>query len=391
MSGPGKTFTAQAIALQSALAGHKTVFINPKSDDTLEGLTDLVEGEVVRLSEISEQGGYFDPFRFCPSDDHGRSVAAEILTQHILAVLGSRGVAGQGFTQTEEIAVTAGIRAGAAAGARCAADAIAYIEDKHAAELIMQQATDPLFALGIGRVPAESYASTGELLLIEFDKPLDIPESGVTPAEYTRSQRLAVAAVRLCTRASLELLGNNDGGVMIVDEAWMFLQSSAGLAALQSIGRLGRSKNILPIFATQRVDDVLKEGVDMQSYLSRVLCMKLTDPREAKAALKLCGVEATEARIDWLRNAGSVYDSEGNLLRGAMGLHKDLDDRHAAVMIGPFPEYARQAFSTNPEERRARKEAQAERERIETQREIARQEALLIAQQKQPSSSLCRA
>ena len=53
--GSGKTFTAQAIALQSALAGHKTVFINPKSDDTLEGLTDLVEGEVV-LSEISEQG-----------------------------------------------------------------------------------------------------------------------------------------------------------------------------------------------------------------------------------------------------------------------------------------------------------------------------------------------
>jgi hypothetical protein len=351
------TFAAQMIALQSALAGHQTIFVNPKSDDTLEGLTDLVDGTVIRLSQVEAEGGYFDPFRFCQPDPAGRLIAADILSQHILAVLGSRGVAGQGFTQEEEIAVIAGLRAGAERGAQCAAQAIACIENDSVKNLIAQQATDPLFRLGIGMTPQPSYASDRRLLLIEFDKPLDIPEKGIEPSQYTRTQRLAVAAVRLVTRASMEILANASGGVIIVDEAWMYLQSSEGLAALQSFGRLGRSKNILPIFATQRIDDLVKAGVDMEGYLSRVLVLKLTEEREATAALRLCGLEATPARIAWLRDAGAIYDDAGRLRRGAMGLHRDLKKRHAAVMIGPVPENARLAFSTNPEDRARRKAA----------------------------------
>lgn len=352
--GSGKTFACQMISLQAALAGYQSIFINPKSDDTLEGLTDLVDGTVVRLSEIEAEGGFFDPFRFCQETDAGRQIAADILSQHVLAVLGSRGVAGQGFTQEQEIAVIAGLREGASRGARCAAEAINCIADESARKLIIDQASDPLFRLGIGLTPVETFSNNRRLLLIEFDKPLDIPEKGISPAEYTRTQRLAIAAVRLVTRASMEILANASGGVIVVDEAWMYLQSSEGLAAVQSFGRLGRSKNILPIFATQRIDDLLKAGVDMEGYLSRVLVLKLSEEREAAAALKLCGLEATPGRIDWLRKAGARYDDDGNLLRGAMGLHRDLQNRHSAVLIGPVPETARLAFSTNPEDRRRR-------------------------------------
>lgn len=357
--GSGKTFACQLIALQSALAGHQTIFINPKSDDTLEGLTDLVDGRVVRLSEVEDQGGFFDPFRFCPSDREGRAVAADILAQHILAVLGSRGVAGQGFTQEQEIAVIAGVREGAARGARCAAEAINYITDAAARRLIIDQAADPLFRLGISLQPVDNFATSRRLLLIEFDKPLDIPEKGISPAEYTRTQRLAIAAVRLVTRASMEILANADGGVVIVDEAWMYLQSSEGLAAVQSFGRLGRSKNILPIFATQRIDDLIKTGIDMEGYLSRVLVLKLSEEREAAAALRLCGLDPTPGRIAWLRQAGARYSDDGVLLRGAMGLHRDLKNRHSAVLIGPVPDSVRMAFSTNPEDRARRREARA--------------------------------
>jgi hypothetical protein len=52
-----------------------------------------------------------------------------------------------------------------------------------------------------------------------------------------------------------------------------------------------------------------------------------------------------------------VYDDAGRLRRGAMGLHRDLKNRHSAVMVGPIPENARLAFSTNPEDR-ARRRAQ---------------------------------
>lgn len=360
--GSGKTFLAQMIALQSALAGLQTIFINPKADDTLEGLAELVDGSVIRLSQVEEQGGFFDPFRFCRPDPAGRQIAADILAQHIFAVLGSRGGAeGQGFTQEQEIAVSSGLREAANNGATYAAQAIQMIPDEHLRELIKLQAQDPLFRLAIGFQPQENLSTSRKLLLIEFDKPLDIPEKGTTQKEYTRTQRLAVAAVQLVTRASMEILANSQGGVMVVDEAWMYLQSSAGLAAMQSFGRLGRSKNILPIFATQRVDDLLGGDVSMEGYLSRVFVMKLNDDKEASAALKLCGLEPTRERIDWLKNAGPRRGENGQPDRGAMALHRDLKGRHSAVLIGPVPEAARLAFSTNPEDRAKRRAAAAAR------------------------------
>lgn len=352
--GSGKTFTASLLAIQSSLAGYQTIFVNPKPSDSLEPMARFAGGRTVRLSEIEEQGGFFDPFRFTPQTPEGRQIAADIASQHILAVLGSRGVAGLGFSQEQEIALIAGLREGAARGARCVAEAMACVPDASVQQLVHQQAADPLFRLGISFTPVEPYSADDGLLLIEFDRPLDIPEKGISPAEYTRTQRLAVAAVRLVTRSSLEILAARKGGVLVVDEAWMFLQSSEGLAALQSLGRMGRSQNILPVFATQRVDDLLKEGVDMEGYLSRVFVLQLADEREARAALRLCRLEATEGRINWLREAGPRRGEGGRPGRAAMGLHRDLKGRHAAVLFGPVPEDVRLAISTNPEDRRIR-------------------------------------
>lgn len=355
--GSGKTFLSSLLAIQSSLAGLQTIFVNPKPSDSLEPMARFAGGRTVRLTEIEEQGGFFDPFRFTPQTPEGKQIAADIAAQHILTVLGSRGVAGLGFNQEQEIALIAGLREGAQRGARCVAEAMACVKDANVQKLVHQQAADPLFRLGISMVPVEPYSASDGLLLIEFDRPLDIPEKGVTPAEYTRTQRLSIAAVRLVTRSSLEILASRRGGVLVVDEAWMFLQSSEGLSALQSLGRMGRSQNILPIFCTQRVDDLLKEGVDMEGYISRVFALQTTDPREAAAALKLCRLEATEGRINWLRYAGPRRGEGGRPGRAAMGLHRDLRGRHAAVLFGPVPEDVRMAISTNPEDRRVREEA----------------------------------
>lgn len=354
--GSGKTFLASLIAIQATLAGLQTIFVNPKPSDSLAPMAEYAGGKVVRLTEIEREGGFFDPFRFVPRTPEGAQIAADIASQHILAVLGSRGVAGLGFSQEQEIALIAGLREGAARGARCVAEALTAVPDPRVQLLVQQQAADPLFRLGISLVPVEPYRSDQGMLLVEFDRPLDIPEKGISPSEYTRTQRLAIAAVRLVTRASLEILAASKGGVLIVDEAWMYLQSSEGLAALQSLGRMGRSQNILPVFATQRVDDLLREGADMEGYLSRVFALQLADEREAKAALRLVGLEATPGRINWLKQAGPRRQEGGRPGRAAMGLHRDLQGRHAAVLFGPVPEHVRLAISTNPEDRRRREE-----------------------------------
>lgn len=351
--GSGKTFLAQSLATQSVLAGLQTIFINPKYSESLEPFARLVGGDVVKLSGVENEAGFFDPFRFTPD----AQIAAKIANDYILDVLGSRG-AGTGFSPEQEIALSAGLQRAAHAGVRCVGDALTFVEDAKVADLVRQQAEgDPTFRLGISPVPVVPFRSGAGLTLIEFDRPLDFPEKGVAPSDYSRQQRIALAAVRLVTRASVEILAASRGGAIFLDEAWVFLSSSEGLATLQRLGRLGRSQNILPVFATQRVDDLLREGVDMEGYLSRVFAMKLNDEREAAAALRLCGLTATPERIAWLRAAGPRREEKGVRGRPAFALHRDLKGRHAAVLIGPVPPAAHTAFTTNPEERRLREEA----------------------------------
>jgi len=350
--GSGKTYLCQMIATQAVLEGKQVIFINPKGFDSLSPFAELVGGTVVKMSQLEGQSGYFDPFYYAEPN-----MAAEIATTFILGVLGNTGVAGMGFTADQELRLSAGLKRGASAGARCVMDALTYVDDPEVRRMVNEQLiASSTFALGIGSTPKDMYQSNRGLTLIEFDRKLDFPEKGKSAMTYSRSERISLAAMRLVTRASMEILVRSGGGVLVVDEAWTFLSHDEGLAALQQLGREGRSLNLLPIFATQRIADLLREGVDMESYISRVMVMKLTDEREARAAFKICGLEATPARINFLRGAQAQPATEDSPMRPAMGIHRDLRDRHAAVYVGPLPQSAHEAFTTNPEERRQRDE-----------------------------------
>ncbi len=344
--GSGKTFLCQSIALQATLEGHPVIFINPKGFDSLKPLADLTNGQVVKMSALAVKPGAFDPFRYAPPQ-----IAAEIATTHILSVLGNR----QGFTQAQELLVGQAMRDGARTGAKCVGDALKYITDEAVVTQIRQQVDgSSLFALGIALEPWPEFSATGGLTLVEFDRKLDLPDPSKDSSNYSRAENISLAAVRLVARASLEILMKSGGGVLIVDEAWTFLGFPEGLAAMQSLGREGRSLNILPVFATQRIADVISR--DMEGYLSRVFCLKLSDPREAKAALELCKLEPNESRIKWLSNCGPVSSDGENPGRPPRALHRDLDNRHSAVILGPTSQWVYDALTTNPLERKLRDE-----------------------------------
>lgn len=344
--GSGKTFLCQSIALQATLEGHPVIFINPKGFDSLKPLADLTNGQVVKMSALAVKPGAFDPFRYAPPQ-----IAAEIATTHILSVLGNR----EGFTQAQELLVGQAMRDGARTGAKCVGDALKYITDEAVVTQIRQQVDgSSLFALGIALEPWPEFSATGGLTLVEFDRKLDLPDPSKDSSNYSRAENISLAAVRLVARASLEILMKSGGGVLIVDEAWTFLGFPEGLAAMQSLGREGRSLNILPVFATQRIADVISR--DMEGYLSRVFCLKLSDPREAKAALELCKLEPNESRIKWLSNCGPVSSDGENPGRPPRALHRDLDNRHSAVILGPTSQWVYDALTTNPLERKLRDE-----------------------------------
>lgn len=349
-SGSGKSFLCQLLAVQSALAGSTTIFVNPKGHDSLSAMAQMVNGTVVKMSALEASPGAFDPFRYAPPQ-----VAAEIAAGHILSALGGEG----GFTQAQELELGSALKKAAITGARCVGDAFPFLTDQRIAEQIKQQVEgSSLFALGVGLSPMPPFAGSSGLTLIEFDRKLDLPDPSRPATTHTRSEKIALAAVRLVTRASLEILNLSKGGMLVVDEAWTFLSYPEGLASLQQLGREGRSLNILPIFATQRVADVVSR--DMESYLSRVFCLKLTDDRDAKTALELCGLDPTPDRIAWLKTCGPRRASGDTPARPAIALHRDLNDRHSAVVITPIPEGLRMAISTNPEDRNARTTAESQ-------------------------------
>ena len=235
------TFALQTIATQSALLNKQTIFINPKGFDTLSPFAEAVGGTVVKMSALESQQGFFDPFRYAPSP----AVAAEIANEYILSVIGD------GLTQHERAMIGSTLKRAAAAGAKCVGQALGKIPSDNVRTLILNQmAASATFSLGIGMSEQEPMGLTGGLTLIEFDRKLDLPEKGVDPKSFRDSQKISLAAIRLVSRASLEMLNRSAGGVFILDEAWTVLGSSEGLAILQQLGREGRSLNILPIFAT---------------------------------------------------------------------------------------------------------------------------------------------
>ncbi|GAA1832512.1 ATP-binding protein [Actinomadura chokoriensis] len=361
--GSGKTFFAQSIATQSALNGLPVIFVNPKGGDSLYGMVDYVQGHGVSsgrvsMSALEDSPGAFDPFRYAPP-----TIAAEIANVHILSALDD---SRDGLSLPERLALGSGLKRGALNGARCVWDALEYIPGEHAERLRglveQQMEASSMFSLGIALKPLQRLDVNQRLTLVDFDRDLGLPD-GKTPSEYSVSERIALAAVRLVIRASLEILIANRSGVLIVDEAWTFLSQAEGLASLQRISREGRSLNILPVFLTQRIADVVTKN--LESYLSRVLVLKLNEKIEAETALTLCGLQPTTQRLAQIREFGPLPPEDGRPARWARGIFRDLAGRHAQVLLGPTPPDAAEAYSTHPEDRRRREERRTVRERAE--------------------------
>lgn len=348
--GSGKTFAAQLLAGQAAAAGYNCFFVNPKGFDSLVPWANWVREQgvpvrVISMSKVAEDGGAFDPFGFCED----RRIAAEILARHIQTVLGPA------LSSIQEFTLAEGLNKGALAGARCAMEALEHVEDEAMVALIKGAVrSHSLFRLGFSAVPRQEWTDATGLTLIEFDRELPLPQPGKAAPEV--AERAALAALRLTSRAAMEILMRSKGGVYVIDEAHHYISSPEGLASMDRLGREGRSVGLLPIFVTQRPSDLL--AVDMESFMSRVLCMKLGDAAEARAALTLCRLEPTDARVEFLRSAGPRRPSQDTPGRPALGILRDLYDRHAVVSIGPVPEHLRLAMSTNRTDRELR-EAQA--------------------------------
>lgn len=365
------TFFAQNFATQCVLYGMPVFFINPKAADSLTGLCDYINdstpasADTISIMKAEEEPGAFDPFRFANDPLY----AAEVAGAHILSALD---IPQDLLPRELRLSLQQGLKRGAEAGAQCVWDALKFIPNmEHQKELLtlveQQMDASSLFALGVAKRPRGRLNMMNDhLTLVHFDREIGLPNKS-DESQYSIAERIALATVNLVTKAALEILIANKGGVLVLDEAWTFLSQPEALAALNRISREGRSLNIVPVFLTQRIKDVVSQ--DLEGFMSRVLVLKLNEADEARAAIKICGLEPTQDRLRLLRSAGPKPPKDDQPAVWAQGLFRDLSFRHSWVALGPTPEAAMKAWSTNPDDKIRFEEAK--RARLEADQEEA--------------------
>jgi len=234
------------------------------------------------------------------------------------------------------------------------------VDDKEIIKTVTNMAdASALFRLGLGFEEQEPLFLNGGLTLIQFDHGLSLPDPAARRADYSPSEKVAVATMQLITRAAVEMLTSprtmpdgtlreKEGGTLIVDEAHAVMSGSEGITAIQRMARYARSQALFPILATQRLGDIAT--AELFGYVTRWLVLNMKDPKEAEAALRGLGIEPTKDRIEWLAQAGVVKPSGENPGRPPLGLFRDLSGRHGPMVLGPVPALDLKYWSTTPEQ-----------------------------------------
>lgn len=370
-TGSGKTVTMLSIADQFARSGTRTIVLDPKMGSAHDPTVLNCGGQVYSLDDLSAADGVFDPFRFAPNLDTAVSLASSMLM-----TINPWGIMADSY----ESAITIALRYGATQGATCTGQALLIAKADGRADpdmvdkvLALAEAST-MFRACIGVDPQGTglRVAAGLTLIKVGDAHLNLPAPG--DPKPSQEQRIALALVRMMVFGSAMALAGDAGGALCVDEAWLVL--SAGRAEMETLGRLARSQNVLPILFTQRVTDAL--NAKLQGFISRGLILSVPDRDEALAACELFKLEATPERIHRMTtpatkaggNGGSLepdWDSQKALrnpvtrkhLRGSIGIYFDLAERAVPVEIKLSERFLYYA-STTPDEVAARRARDAE-------------------------------
>lgn len=376
-TGSGKTQVMLHEADQFSLMKRPVIIIDPKMDSDHSDVVKAAGGQVASLDELTSADGIFDPLRFAATKAVGVELAASLLM--------SVNPWGR-FKDDMEVPLQHALSYGVDQGATCIGEALAAaaLGIKNLPPMLVSgveqlAGSSPMFRACVGVKPGTTGLRVAEgITLIKVGQAhLDLPEPGQPPSSL--NQRIALALVRMMVFGSAMALTGRGGAVML-DEAWVFL--GAGRSEVERLGRLARSQRVLPMLFTQRVTDAVNAG--LSGYISRGLILPIEDREEAIAACNLFKIEPTDARLARITAKGTMGGNSAvgtapnwgsmralrepvdpkfpngptKVVRGAVGIYVDLAGRAIPVEI-KLPQEFLDLSSTNPEDIRRRKEAQA--------------------------------
>lgn len=372
-TGSGKTQVMLHLINQWARRGENGepatpgVMVDPKFQSDHSAVFEDFGGEVIRLDEVMAADGIFDAMRFLDGPAGVGVALSNIL--HMNPFGGNPDAMEQDLRK----ALTYGQKQGAKCTGRALQIAKEDIGDSLPAGMVqrvLDLADSPEAAAQIGmddngRVLT---VSNGATLVMVGDSRLDLPKEGAVASR--QGQRIAISLVRMMVWGSAAALARHDGGWVMLDEAWTFLQDPKEVIDL---GRTARSMKVLLGLFTQLPSDVTRHG--LESFISRYLVGPLVDApaEEVMAACKAAGVDpdrwvdrltadqflpgsSNRPRTLNTQSMKALIDPDtGKVLRGAVWLHKDLIGGTIPTEVRLTPDFLRRA-STNPDDIKRRRQ-----------------------------------
>lgn len=366
-TGSGKSLLMQLLVDQWRRERRPQLVINPKQDSSLVDGIDA--DQQISFSDFATSNGGLDPLLII----EGRADAVTKAVSMIAAVNPYGPRLGEVMTD-----LSYAINFGAERGARGTGEALRIALDAgEATEELVRPVfrfaeVFPMFraTFGMGEEAHNVKMSEGTTLVEVGDTAFDLPKPGWNGDPSTLespTQRLSVNIIRMLLWGGMSALRGR-GGVIHMDESWVVEKAAPG--DLDQVGRLARQWNVLPSLYSQRATGQLEAG--LKGYISRGLIGHIKDETEARAALSIFGLEGNKKMLDRITapeslsgGAGLNWDSlrplrddTGAVVRGAVFYHIDLKGRVAPVEVRVPPEMLLR-MSTNPEDIRRRREAQA--------------------------------
>ena len=310
-TGSGKSMLMNHLADQWARttndAGERTpvIIFDPKPDSDFSAVAERTGGTTWSLDSLLEADGVFDPIRFSATPQIG----VEMASSAILSV----NPWGDMERKRWETPLLKALNHGVMRGATCTMQALDIAERDGKAEPEMVQKirdvaeANPKFRALCGSTPdgVSLRAAQGITYVRVGSAELNLPEPGTKPEDMDLSQRITVTLIRNIVYGSMAAIRMRQG-VLLLDEAWVF--TMAGGSELQTMGRLARSMQLLPVLFTQKVTDALDAG--LRNWLSRSIVLPIEEESEAIAACKLAGVEPDAPRLARIM-AGATVGDEG--------------------------------------------------------------------------------
>ena len=394
-TGTGKTMTLLSLAKQwsqwRTRRGTLTpvILVDPKTGQDFSDPILKMGGQVFSLDDLSKADGALDPIRVIRDREEAHSVA--------VAALSSIDPWSEGGRKRFEIPLGTALRYGIKHGATCIVDALT-IANKHSTlpegllgPVIELAESSPMARAIIGISPGGSPLREveGLTLIRAGNMAIPLPDDDIPWDQQSIYNRVGSWVLRMMVYGAASAVSYRDG-VVEVDEAWQFARGQAGRAELDRIGRLARSMQFLPVFASQYISDFTKAG--LTGSISRGLVLPLpggdgsvdangrVDNGEAGRALDLFRI--SKENTPYLSRLTAKATKEGTttpntnsmralfapgrrdpvtgqrkLLRGTVALYMDLTERAVPTEIVIPPDFLAE-ISTNAQDVINREKAQ---------------------------------